>query len=460
MKRGIGHSQTLRTSQSVRIDPRIILASQLLELNQAELEVALERELTENPALERIDEGDLPPSAEEILKIVAPQELKPRDGCPEMVRSTVRDAGTEVDWVDLACCADSLADHLRAQLHNLMDPSTWHIAEYLVGSVNDRGYLTCNPEEVAMACQTSLEEVEVAIDYLQSCEPAGIGARDLRECLLLQLRDVGTDEERLARQFLKNDWDELVKKELSALRRKYKTTLGMVESAIEVVSRLRPFPGEGFQSFSVSSNERSLTAQPDIVLRRDETGWSVEVQGPSVVSLRIDRAYDKRYKELAGRQSAGQDEKRHIYEFVDRAKRFLEAVSQRRRLMAEIGRYLLERQQGFVATGDYQFLVPMTRSLLAKDLDSHESTISRATAGKFVQIATGEVVSFEVFFKPALRVQKLIEEILESEDPESPLSDESIARMLEKQGVKVARRTVNKYRDRTKLLSSRHRRSA
>ena len=128
--------------------------------------------------------------------------------------------------------------------------------------------------------------------------------------------------------------------------------------------------------------------------------------------------------------------------------------------MAEVGRYLLEKQQGFVATGDYQFLVPMTRSQLAKDLDSHESTVSRATAGKFVQIATGEVVSFEVFFKPALRVQKLIEEILESEDPESPLSDESIAKMLEKQGIKVARRTVNKYRDRKKLLSSRHRKSA
>lgn len=128
--------------------------------------------------------------------------------------------------------------------------------------------------------------------------------------------------------------------------------------------------------------------------------------------------------------------------------------------MRRIGQYLIERQHGFVSTGEYRFLVPLTRCQMAQDLGTHESTVSRATNRKFVQLANGEVVPFEVFFKPALRVQKLIEEILATENPDSPLSDESIARILDAQGIKVARRTVNKYRDRNRMLSSRRRKSA
>ncbi|HLO98784.1 MAG TPA: hypothetical protein VK171_09345, partial [Fimbriimonas sp.] len=122
--------------------------------------------------------------------------------------------------------------------------------------------------------------------------------------------------------------------------------------------------------------------------------------------------------------------------------------------------YLIENQSGFVSTGDAAFLQPLTRTQMARDLGMHESTISRATQGKFAQLANGEVISFEVFFKPALRIQKMIEEILATENPDNPLSDERIAQILAGKGVQVARRTVNKYRDRTKLLSSRKRRSA
>jgi RNA polymerase sigma-54 factor len=132
----------------------------------------------------------------------------------------------------------------------------------------------------------------------------------------------------------------------------------------------------------------------------------------------------------------------------------------RKRTLMRIGQYLIEKQGGFVSTGNASFLQSLTRSQMAHDLELHESTISRATQGKYVQLANGETVSFEVFFKAALRVQKMIEEILATENPDNPLSDERIAQILAEKGVVVARRTVNKYRDRTKLLSSRKRRSA
>ena len=459
MARGIGTGQTLRTSNTLRIDPKVILASQILELNQAELEQALEIELNENPALERLDDSDNVLTHEDILRSVAPRELKPNGECNELYRSLPHDIN-ETDWVDLAASNDSLWDHLRGQLMPQTPQPLRQLLEYVIGSVNDRGYLTCVPEEAAMDCNCLLEDAAWMIDRLKDCEPAGVGASDLRECLMLQLRNAESDAERLARAMLKSDWENLVQRDARAIKRHFKVPCELVEEAFEVIVSLNPFPGEGFAASAVSAKTKASIAQPDIVLKRDDRGWSVDVMGPSPLNLRIDRGYAKRLQELDAMSVAPKDEKRHVYEFVDRAKRFLEAVTGRRKLLAEIGKYLIERQQGFVSTGEYRFLNPLTRSQLSIDLGAHESTVSRATNGKFVQIATGEIVSFEVFFKPALRVQKLIEEILSSENPDSPLSDEAITRILEQQGVKVARRTVNKYRDRTKLLSSRRRRSA
>lgn len=457
VNKGLGHRQFLRQTNTIRIDPRVILASQLLEMNQVELGQALETELSENPALERIDAQDAAPTIEEILSAIAPCELTPGGGCNELHRSLPRDSGVETDWVDFTPSNDSLWDRLSAQLLGAIDHK---LCEYLVGSINERGYLTCNREEIALACSVSLEEAEEAIALLKTCEPAGIGAHDLRECLELQLRDAATPAERLARKILRDDFEALVKKDARPLRRKYKVPIDLVEEAFFVVSSLNPFPGEDFRVETSSVQERSCAAQADLVIKRDEQGWVVEVQGPSVLNLRVDRGYEARNRELLRDRSANRDEKRHITEYVDRANRFLDAVSQRRRLLANIGRYLVGRQSGFVATGDYQFLIPLTRSQMAADLGAHESTVSRATSGKFIQIATGEVVSFDIFFKPALRIQKMIEDILTTENPDNPLSDESISRILESQGIKVARRTVNKYRDKNKLLSSRRRRSA
>lgn len=459
MARGIGHGQSLRTSNTLRIDPKVILASQILELNRAELEQALETELNENPALESLDEADSTPTNEDILRAVAPRELNPNSECHELYRSLPHDI-VETDWIDLASSDDSLWDHLRGQLAPNTPKPLWQLMEYVIGSVNERGYLTCVSEEAAMDCDCLLEDAVWMIDRLKSCEPAGIGAADLRECLQLQLRDAQSNAERLARAILKTDWENLVQRDARAIKRRFKVPCELVEEAFEVIVSLNPFPGEGFAASAVTTKSRATVAQPDIVLQRDEQGWSVEVMGPSSLSLRIDRGYAKRLQELEAMRKAPKDEKRHVYEFVDRAKRFLEAISGRRKLMAEIGKYLIEHQQGFVSTGEYRFLNPLTRSQMSVDLGAHESTVSRATNGKFVQIATGEVISFDVFFKPALRVQKLIEEILSTENPDSPLSDEAITRILEQQGVKVARRTVNKYRDRTKLLSSRRRKTA
>jgi RNA polymerase sigma-54 factor len=199
---------------------------------------------------------------------------------------------------------------------------------------------------------------------------------------------------------------------------------------------------------------------PDLILHRSEAGWTVEVKGVDPNDLMLNREYRKRYKELNSMERPPKDERRHVNHYVQRAEDFIGCIQQRRRTMRRIGEYLIAHQPSFVDTGSYEFLRPLTRTKMAEDLGLHESTVSRATMDKFVQLSSGEIVPFDVFFKPALRIQKMIEEILLHENPDNPLSDEAIARILEEKGVQVARRTVNKYRDRTKLLSSRKRRSA
>lgn len=454
------HHQT-GLKQTLRVDPAVLLSSTLLQLSAHELEQAIQTELAENPALERLDDESHPPSEEELLHHVAPAERLPSSTDREFTRSKPTDDGLDLNWVDMAAYEDTLEDHLRGQMSCLVPQEMSALGEYLIGSLDSRGYLTCSVEEAALACGASLEEAELALAALQSCEPAGIAARDLRECLILQLRQPEGVEEKLARAFVRNHWDLVLSRGVKALCRAYKAMPCIVDEALKVVSSLNPYPAEGFACHShVRRSSSSQGVSPEIVLTRDETGWQVDLSGPSPLSLRVSPTYAKREKDLRKSPKAPADEKRHITEYSERARRFIRATQQRQKLMLALGHMLVEEQSGFVSTGRYQFLKPLTRSKVADLLGVHESTVSRATNGKFIQIADGTVVPFEVFFKPALRVQKMIEEILLEENPAYPLSDERIAKMLSERGVDVARRTVNKYRDRTRLLSSRRRRSA
>lgn len=459
MRQGIGHRQEQQTGLSVRVDPRVILASQLLQLASTELETAIENELMENPALERLHDSVEPLTREAILRSIAPSELRPGSEDFEFHRSLPQGSqADEADWLDFAASSDSLTDHLRAQLLPDLAPDLVPVGEYLIGSLNDRGYLTASVEEVALDCGCSLEDAESVLARLQRCEPRGIGATTVQECLLLQLQDADSLEFKLARAIVKNHFEDFRDRNFRPIMRRFRVLPEVVDAAFNVILGLDPFPAEGFRRSGASV--KGGAARPDLAFHRRESGWVIEVVGEEDHALTISRAYRRRQEELRQMPRPPKDERQHLGEYIDRASRFIDAIEQRHRTMRRIGQALLEHQPGFIATGEYRFLNPLTRTQLAEELEVHESTVSRATLGKFAQLANGEVVPFEVFFKPALRVQKLIEEILANENPNSPLSDERIAQMLAERGIKVARRTVNKYRDRSKQLSSRRRKSA
>ncbi|MBI1757409.1 MAG: RNA polymerase factor sigma-54 [Fimbriimonas ginsengisoli] len=459
MGKGFQVSQRLETGVGLRVDPRVVTTSRLLQLGRHELDQAIEAELNENPALDRLVEEPEPLDEQTILRTVAPNELRPGSEDFEFRRSLPQDDGHH-DWIELAADTPTLRDHLRAQLIGTVAPQLVKVCQYLVEGVDERGYLTLSVEEAALACGCTLEDAESALTRLQACEPAGVGAASLQQCLLLQLRNADTIERKLARAIIRSHLDDFVARRTLRLARRFRVLPDVIEAASTEIMALNPYPGEGFGLNAANRSSRASGITPDLVLSRTELGWEIDVPGPDASSLCVNRFYRRRLSEMHQTHKAAPDERRHVVTYVRRATDFIASIQQRKRTLRRIGEYLSEHQGGFVSTGSYRFLQPLTRAQMAADLGLHESTVSRATMDKFVQIANGETIQFEVFFRPALRVQKMIEEILATENPGNPLSDERIAELLAEQGVVVARRTVNKYRDRTKLLSSRKRRSA
>ena len=461
LRQGLRATQRVEQSTGLRVDPKVVQNSQVLQYTVQELEHAIETELVDNPALERLQDDVEPLTEEAIFRAVAPQELGPTTEDFEFLRSIPNDDSDRLDWVDFAATSTTLWDHLRAQLLPMLPVELRRVGEYAIECVNDKGYLSSPVEEIALETDVSLADAELVVAALKECEPAGVGASDVRECLLLQLSDAFTIERKLARAILKTHMDDFVARRTQRIGRRYKVMPELVEAAFAEILDLTPYPGECFRAATtLQSQTRAASVSPDIALTHTEAGWEIGVRGADPNSLAVHRSYRARQKALNNMEHPPLDEVRHVGQYVQRANRFIESVLQRRRTMQAIGEYLVQHQTGFVSTGRYEFLKPLTRSKMAKELGIHESTVSRATMSKFVQIANGELVAFEVFFKPALRVQQMIAEILATENPDNPLSDEQIALLLKKRGVTVARRTVNKYRDRGKLLSSRKRRSA
>lgn len=406
----------MRQSESI---PRVVLGSHLLRLTQIDLAQAIDAELAENPALEQLQDDFEPIDHDDILKTLAPGQLKLQREDYEFTRSS-SDEENYSDWVDFTAAEPSLRDHLIVQLLPVTPPRLSSLVYFLVDSLNPKGYLEEPDEEIALATGHDIEDVEFAVKLLQSCEPAGIGARNLMECLILQLQNADSIEQKLARTILRSRMDDFLARRVMKLARRFNVMPEIVEQAFDEIAQLQPYPGERYHSES-ARKEVKATATPDLIISRNDQGWKVEVLGPNVASLQISRPYLKRAQELQNAVRDARDEKRHIQHYVQRASDFLSGLEQRRNTLQRIGEYLLDKQANFLNTGSYQFLQPLTRSRMANDIGLHESTVSRATSDKFVQIPTGALVNFDVFFKPALRVQKMIEEILDRKSRESAL---------------------------------------
>ncbi len=472
--------QSLKQNLSQKIDPKIILANTILACSTLELAQAIDRELEENPALERADEDvcgscSLPREmcstcplkaerpAEKETEEFDWQDYYARDGdWPEVVASP---EDSEFDPISNACARQTLQDHLMDQLRASARPEQMEAGEYLVGCINESGYLEGSLCEMAaeLGCEESfLEEV---LGLIQTFDPVGVGARSLQECLLIQLRnlDEETDASRLARVMVERHWADVAARRTSRLARALRVPVQSVEEALRFITRtLTPHPGECFRQPWDDPAEAVDAVRPDVIIRRTLSGYDVEVVTHESQLLSLNARYREAYQKIrnGGARSFSPDERRHIVEYVDRAENFIRSIAQRRKTLRSITLYVAQHQQGYIETGQKSFLRPLTRTRVARALNMHESTVSRATANKWVQLPSEEVVSFDLFFDGSVSVKDLIAEIIASEDPSHPLSDQEIADILQERGLDVARRTVVKYREAMNILSSRQRRLA
>jgi RNA polymerase sigma-54 factor len=331
------------------------------------------------------------------------------------------------------------------------------IAEYLVGSLDSDGYLRCSTYEVCQQFDTDPEVVEEIIAALQSLDPPGIGARDVRECMIIQLRylEAHGERNRLAIPLVRDHLEDLGKHKFNKIAAEMETDPGEVEDAWEFVkSKLNPHPAQGFEGIPTRSGPRPTQGFviPDVIISEGKEGLEVEV----IESRRFALSVNGMYQQLLMQASQNgvnysAEEREHIQHYVSRAKMFIANINQRRQTMQKITDFLVEYQREFLMFG-IRHLKPLTRAMLAEQTGIHESTVSRATAGKYVMLPQGKVIPFSNFFTASLSVKDIIKDMICKED--RPLTDQEIATLLKDHGYSVARRTVAKYRDQLDILPS------
>jgi len=471
--------QSLKQTLTQKIDPKIILANTVLAYSNQELAEAIDQELAENPALERPEEDvcgacTLPkelcvdcPLKPDRLKVQEPAEVDWREWYAPETESYPDYSGDDSDFDPIAnvCSQRTLQDHLRDLLRNVGTPEQFRLGEYIIGSINQAGYFEGDLNELAADTGVEPQEMEAVLAIIQTFEPAGVGARNLQECLLIQLKtlDEQGEGDPLALTMVQNYWPDTASRRVSRLAHHLRASRRDVLASLDFIrDRLTPYPGERFRTPWDSGADDVQAVQPDIVVRRTLAGYDVEVLMSDQHVLGVNAKYREAYQNSrnGARKQMSENERRHVAEYVERADAFIRSVLQRRKTLRIITRYVVEYQQGYIETSQKSFLRPLTRTHVARALNMHESTVSRATANKWVQLPSEEVVSFDLFFDGSMSVKDLIGEIIRSENKAHPLSDQEIAVLLQERGLNVARRTVVKYREAQNILSSRRRRRA
>lgn len=462
----------LHLRQEQKAQPRLYQAMDLLHMPLLDLQGHLRQALVDNPFLDLVEPGDEPDDVGDDL----------RDALAEEAGDDRLEEADEVDWEDIllddfdaggrreeygdresytpaAAATRSLWDHLHEQLNLLrLGERELRIGEEIIGNVDRDGFLSCPLERIIEALEeVSREEVEEMLARIQSFEPSGIAARDLRETLLLQLRDRGR-ERSLAYRIVDGHFDDLANRRWPELAEEYGIPPHEVQTAADEIAKLDPKPGLRFADTSDSY------VIPDLTVEKVEGRYRVSHADTSLPRLKLSPVY----RDVAADRARFQGEnKAFISERLNSARWLIQAIEQRRQTMLKVMDFIVERQHDFFEKG-VEHLRPLTLRDVAKHIEMHESTISRVTNGKYVQTPRG-LYPLKFFFSGGYStlegedlssegVRARIRKMVTEEDPTAPLSDHEITARLQKAGVRIARRTVAKYRDQLGILSARLRR--
>ncbi len=451
-----------------RVSPRLIAANHILEMSSQELQSAIASEIEDNPALDIMDLVVCPTCGQPIEGETCPRCTRNKDETTVIdpteqylenlaYSSTVATRDEEFDPLTLVAAQETLEEKLLRDLSAFVEAEDMPIAEYLVGSLDSDGYLRASTYEISTHFDIEPEKVEEVIAALQSLEPPGIGARDIRECMVLQLKYLAAMgvEHPLAMTLVEDYLEDLGKHKFNRIAQSLGVEIEEVEAAWEFIkSKLNPHPAQGSDGVPTRSGPRPVQGyiMPDVTIVETEDGFQVEV----IESRRFALSVNTMYQQLLSQASSNgiiysEQDREHIQNYVSRAKMFIANINQRRQTMQKITDFIVEYQADFLRNG-VRHLKPLTRAMLAERTNIHESTVSRATAAKYVMLPNGKVIPFSNFFTASLSVKDIIRDMIASED--DPLTDQEIADRLQAFGYTVARRTVAKYRDQLDILPS------
>ncbi len=466
-------SQNMAARQVVRTIPEQIEAGKILRMALPELQSFVEQQVLENPALAVEESARCPLCGAPLsdaascricgssVEFAGSRENRDLDEAEFSDPEELHFSSEEDDFDPFQSVAaqTDLQSHLHGQALAVFSGHELIVADYIIDSLDDRGYFTESLLETANLFGLSVPELRAILDEIQAFDPAGIAATDVRECILIQLRQRTElpEEGKLALRVAEECWEELSKLKLQAIADRFDADPDDVKAALEFISNeLSPYPASLYhapwQEFAPTQVAKIV---PDVVIRETEDGLAVEVVDFRLGTLKIDEIYEAIYNQVRGKNghSFTEEERRHVCEQVNNARCVLEAIELRKTTLARMSLHLVQEQREFVLKGR-QYVKPLTQKQVAEAVGVHESTVSRAVTGKHVQLPSGEVVSFSLFFDAALPIKERILQIVSACGPSAQPSDAQIAAKLAEQGIQIARRTVAKYRAQLQIPSS------
>jgi len=472
MAMDIKHNLRLQQQLKITITPQLQQAIKLLQLTRLELQQAIQNELEQNPVLEEQAETEEEISQEKSSE----EETKESDEgevdldtfdlesyLPEEEYQSYR---KEVDrsgengrpvYENTLRVERNLSDHLMEQL-SLEDfpPELKEVGGYIVGNIDENGYLTTTVEDTALKCGKSAQEVEEALGIIQGFDPTGVGAQNLRECLMFQAREK-FDERSLEMKILEDCFEKFMKTDLAGIARALKLEKNCVTKAMKNLATLDPKPGKRYSSSQV----HYIT--PDIFVFKVGDEWVISLNEDGLPKLRINSYYKELIKK---KDTLSKEEKEYLRDKVNSAVWFVKSIYQRKRTIYRVMEAILKNQPDFFDRGQGH-LRPLTLKDIADDIEMHESTVSRVTSGKYVHTPHG-LFELKYFFTSSLTkrdgesvasesVKEKIKNLVRHENNTHPMSDIEITKVLKLQGINIARRTVTKYRESLGILSSNRR---
>ena len=480
--------QVQKLTQQLVMTPQLQQAIKLLQLSRVELEEMVTKELQENPALEEgpAEEaeasGEQPRSEtqasvpENSSELVLNRELSAVDKIGTLdwqeyldthsnsihgsltAEATSDDGDSPPSWENSLTKKTTLEDHLIWQLRlSKITERESTIGSYVIQNLDQNGYLVLSREEICTATGSSAEEVEAVLRRIHFFDPVGVAAQDLRQCLLIQLENLQLSDS-LAAKIIANYLNFLESKRYEKLAKDLGVTIDEIADAAHLIATLEPKPSRGFEQDEVR------TVLPDVFVEKVGDEYVIFLNDDGVPRLRVNSLY----RRLAGQEGAAEEQARqYLQEKVRAAHWLIKSIQQRQQTLFRVTQSIFKFQQEFLDHG-VSNLKPMVLRDVAEDIDMHESTVSRATANKYVHTPQG-LFELKFFFQSGLHsgngedvasesVKEKIRGIIAAEDQRKPYSDQHIAAALSNDSIEIARRTVAKYREAMGILPSSKRR--